>query len=435
MSLLETETGDLDSHARWQPRRLKTLCTMKSGTSLPADLLADSGPYPVFGANRQRGWTDRFTHEGEYPLVGRQGSVGKVRFATGRFWATEHAVVVTPGDDVDPSWLAKLLEVMDLAQYSRAAAIPGLSVERIMRLHTLLPPLDEQLAIRRFIDYSDLWIGRAVGARLALAELLLEKRGATVEAIVLGNGTDRACHGGPFRFIDRIPSDWSTRPAKFLFREVDERSQTGREELLSVSHLTGVTPRSSKTVTMFLAESYKGHKMCRAGDLVVNTMWAWMGALGVTSQEGLVSPAYGVYRPLPNSPLLSEFADLLLRSRAYVSEYTCRSTGIRSSRLRLYPDRFLSIPVVVPPITEQHQLVAMATARTAAIDLAIDAVQREVTLLREYRTRLVSDVVLGKRDVRSEAAALTDVDPLELASVVSGTIEDDLGGEEENDGD
>ena len=97
--------------------------------------------------------------------------------------------------------------------------------------------------------------------------------------------------------LGRVPAHWALKRAKYFFREVDERSSTGDEELLSVSHLTGVTPRREKNVTMFLAESNVGHKRCHPRDLVINTMWAWMGALGVARQTGLVSPSYGVYRP------------------------------------------------------------------------------------------------------------------------------------------
>ena len=98
-------------------------------------------------------------------------------------------------------------------------------------------------------------------------------------------------------WLGDVPEYWEVRPAKWYYREVDERSGTGEEELLSVSHLTGVTPRSEKNITMFKAESYVGHKLCREGDLVINTMWAWMAALGVARQTGIASPDYAVYRP------------------------------------------------------------------------------------------------------------------------------------------
>jgi type I restriction enzyme S subunit len=100
------------------------------------------------------------------------------------------------------------------------------------------------------------------------------------------------------RWLGEIPAHWGENRAKYFFREVDERSVTGDEELLSVSHTTGVTPRSQKNVTMFKAASYVGHKLARPNDIVINTMWAWMAALGVSKHTGIVSPSYAVYRSL-----------------------------------------------------------------------------------------------------------------------------------------
>ena len=105
-------------------------------------------------------------------------------------------------------------------------------------------------------------------------------------------------------WLGSVPAAWRLLRAKNLYREIDDRSMTGKEELLSVSHITGVTPRSQKNVTMFLAKSNIGHKICHPDDLAINTMWAWMAALGVSKHLGLVSPAYGVYRPLTNCGLL-----------------------------------------------------------------------------------------------------------------------------------
>lgn len=163
------------------------------------------------------------------------------------------------------------------------------------------------------------------------------------------------------RWLGKLPAHWDFRRAKFFLREVDERSTTGNEEMLSVSHKTGVTPRSQKSVTMFLAESNVGHKVAMPGDVVVNTMWAWMAALGVSSRDGIVSPSYGVYRPRRAGTFDPAFLDALLRTPAYRAEYATRSTGITDSRLRLYADEFLSIPIPHPPMDEQ-----LAIARCVA---------------------------------------------------------------------
>lgn len=190
-------------------------------------------------------------------------------------------------------------------------------------------------------------------------------------------------------WLEEFPAHWGLRRAKYLFREVDERSQTGKEELMSVSHLTGVTPRSQKRVTMFLAESNVGYKVCRPDDVVINTLWAWMAALGVARQTGIVSPAYGVYRPLAAECFLPRYADLLLRTPAYAAEYLRRSTGVNSSRLRLYPEHFLRIPLIYPPTDEQAAIVRFLDHANRKIDRFIRTKRRLIELMNEKKQVII----------------------------------------------
>ncbi len=400
--------GKVPGH--WEVRRLKHMCAMRSGDAITAESINPAGDHPVYGGNGRRGYASSFTHDGEFPLVGRQGALcGNVHLARGKFWASEHAVVASPARGVVPSFLAWALGCMDLGRYSIAAAQPGLAVERILALPSTLPPLHEQAAIVRFLNHADRRIRRYIRAKQKLIKLLEEQKQAIIHRAV-SRGLDPNVRLKPsgVEWLGEVPQHWVVRPAKWFYREVDERSLSGHEELLSVSHLTGVTPRSQKNITMFMAETYVGHKLCRPGDLVINTMWAWMAALGVARQTGLVSPSYGVYRPRQGSPLLAAYADLLFRTGPYVSEYVCRSTGIRSSRLRLYPEQFLRIPVVCPPVAEQLAILANVDSDTAETTNGAAAAIREIELLREYRTRLIADIVTGKLDVREPAARLPD---------------------------
>lgn len=194
-------------------------------------------------------------------------------------------------------------------------------------------------------------------------------------------------------WLKSIPVHWSEKRAKYYFREVDERSKTGEEEMLSVSHVTGVTPRSQKNVTMFQAESNVGHKLCRPGDLVINTMWAWMAAMGVADQVGIVSPSYGVYRPHNQDDYAHNYLDHLLRTEAYRSEYICRSTGIRGSRLRLYPDQFLSIPVICPPREEQEAISRFLKAQDKLVRMFVRNKRRLIELLQEQKQVIINRAV------------------------------------------
>lgn len=195
------------------------------------------------------------------------------------------------------------------------------------------------------------------------------------------------------RWLPAVPEHWNEQRAKTFFREVDERSKTGQEELLSVSHLTGVTSRSQKNVTMFKAASYVGSKLCRPGDIVINTLWAWMAALGASRHVGIVSPAYGVYRPHHADSFNPAYLDYLLRTRAYVAEYIGRSTGIRSSRLRLYPNQFLDIALIQPPRPEQDQIVAYLRAQDAHIARFIKVKRDLIKLLTEQKLRIIDHAV------------------------------------------
>lgn len=195
------------------------------------------------------------------------------------------------------------------------------------------------------------------------------------------------------RWLPAVPEHWNEQRAKTFFREVDERSKTGQEELLSVSHLTGVTPRSQKKVTMFKAASYVGSKLCRPGDIVINTLWAWMAALGASRHVGIVSPAYGVYRPHHADSFNPAYLDYLLRTRAYVAEYTGRSTGIRASRLRLYPNQFLDIALIQPPRPEQDQIVTYLRAQDAHIARFIKTKRDLIKLLTEQKLRIIDHAV------------------------------------------
>ena len=246
-----------------------------------------------------------------------------------------------------------------------------------------------------------------MSAKEQLIALLEEERQAVIhQAVTKGLDPNVKLKPSGVEWLGDVPEHWEVQRLKFFYSETDERSSTGSEELMSVSHKTGVTPRK-KNVTMFLAESNEGYKVCRPGDIVVNTMWAYMAALGISQQTGLVSPSYGVYRPIRQDNLNPDYVDVLLRTESYRIAYLMLSTGITDSRLRLYADSFLGIYLLHPPIHEQAAIVRFMDKATSDIDADIDRARRQIELVEEYRTRLIADVVTGKIDVRTQRVSLS----------------------------
>jgi restriction endonuclease S subunit len=131
--------------------KLSDICEMKAGQFVKTGDIHDKrqeGLYPCYGGNGLRGYTKTYTHDGLYPLVGRQGALcGNVHLVKGKFHATEHALVVTHKKNIDRIWLYHKLISMNLNQYAKGTAQPGLSVENLTPIQISIPPLLEQQKI------------------------------------------------------------------------------------------------------------------------------------------------------------------------------------------------------------------------------------------------------------------------------------------------
>jgi len=190
-----------------------------------------------------------------------------------------------------------------------------------------------------------------------------------------------------------LPSDWTILRAKNVFTVIDIRSETGGEELLTVSATEGVIPRSQKTVTMFKAESYVGHKLCWPGDLVINSLWAWMQGLGFSRYHGLVSSAYGVYRPNSRFTRHALFLNYLIRSYAYKWELLTRSKGVWLSRLQLSDPAFLDMPILLPPVEDVERIVRFLDHADSRIRRYIRAKKKLIALLNEQKQAIIHHAV------------------------------------------
>ena len=289
-------------------------------------------------------------------------------------------------------WWALHRSVADLQSRATGSTYEAVSVEDVADTLIPTPQLTEQRAIADYLDTETNRIDTLITKKRRMLELLRHRLVSFATHLV--NGEDPS-QGSGIPSIPRIPRRWRSLRNKVFMHETNERSSTGDEELLSVSHLTGVTPRSEKTVYMFKAESMIGYKLVQPGDLAVNTMWAWMGAAGVSRHHGIVSPSYGVYR-IDQSIVLPEYFDLLVRTPAYVCEMTRYSRGVTSSRLRLYPDELLALRTPVPPIVEQKAAVRRFERKADAATSAINALERQVDLLTERRQALITAAVTGE---------------------------------------
>lgn len=147
----------------WVWSRLGRVFNMQAGKNVAVGNISEVGEYPCYGGNGIRGYVADYNRDGTYPIIGRQGALcGNINVASGRFFATEHAVVVETFGHTSPAWAALALEQLNLNQYATATAQPGLSVEKLKVVPVPVPPVDEQERIAAKLDRA-LPLARGLG--------------------------------------------------------------------------------------------------------------------------------------------------------------------------------------------------------------------------------------------------------------------------------
>jgi type I restriction enzyme S subunit len=286
----------------------------------------------------------------------------------------------------------------------------GLSHSAIKSILLPLPSIPEQTAIVRFLDYADNRIRRSIKAKQKLITLLEEEKQAIIHhAVTRGLDPDVPLKPSGVEWLGDVPEHWEIRRTKVLFCLRTEKSGIAHgRELLSIYTHIGVRPRKELEEKGNKASTTDDYWVVKRGDIIVNKLLAWMGAIGVSNYEGVTSPAYDIL--MPNVEAFPQYYHHIFRTKLYLRQFKQRSRGIMDVRLRLYFDQFGQIPLPVPPIDEQVSIVNFLDETAGNISNAIFNAKKEITLLREYRTRLIADVVTGKLDVREAAANLPEVD-------------------------
>lgn len=358
-------------------------------------------------ANRVSGWI----HAGDVLINSTgTGTLGRVAFVESKpdepTFADGHVTIIR---DTEKRFVPKYLFYVLCVQQERITAECSEGATNQIELSRYLlsnkkiewPERNVQEQIVSFLNEQITKIDSLLAEKENLLNLLSEKRRTLItSAITRGVNPKAKFKDTCFSWLGEIPEHWEIERSKWLFKERDIRSEFGDEEMLTVSHITGVTPRAEKNVNMFLAESQEGSKICEAGDLVINTLWAWMGAMGVSPQRGIVSPAYNVYEP--GDKLDPSYVDYLVRMPIFAQEATRFSKGVWSSRLRLYPEGLYEIWFPVPPIEEQRVITAYLNAEIRKLDALQEAADCTIALLRERRTALIATAVTGRLGVTNE---------------------------------
>lgn len=272
---------------------------------------------------------------------------------------------------------------------------PNISQQTIKAFKLVVPPFPEQNAIAAFLDGKCATIDEAVRIKEEQIRLLSERRQILIqEAVTRGLNPDAPMKDSGIDWIGRIPAHWDVKRNKCMFVEINERSAKGEEQHLSMSQKLGLVPADLVEKSL-ASESYRGAKLVRTGDLVLNRLKAHLAVFSLAPMEGLVSPDYSVFRPFIQDAS-SDYFEILFKTSKYLGEFRLRVRGIVEGFYRLYTDDFMACPLILPPAEEQQEIVEHVRATTAKFRNAIAIKESQITTLREYRTSLINAAVTGK---------------------------------------
>lgn len=376
----------------WEFSKIKYHCTIKSGDNITALDISDNGEYPVYGGNGLRGFYKIYNKNGNHILIGRQGALaGNVHLVNGKFWATDHAVIVTLKNDVFINYFFRMLESMNLNQYAfDTAAQPGLSVSRIMNLNIVLPNLKEQHRIADFLGSKCSEIDTLIeNLRVRMESAKEYKKAVITEAVTKGLDKNIDLKETDSFFWHNIPKHWDFADIKYVFEIVKRIAGKEGYDVLSVTQ-KGLKVKDITCHEGQIAANYKGYQFVYPDDFVMNHMDLLTGWVDCSKMFGVTSPDYRVFR-------LQDKNKHDLRYYTYIMQccYTNRyfyslGQGVSTlGRWRLQTSSFMNFQIPVPPKEEQRRIADYLDSKCSEIDALLQNYEDQITTLEEYKKSLI----------------------------------------------
>ncbi|WP_223502321.1 hypothetical protein [Pseudomonas sp. BF-R-24] len=281
-----------------------------------------------------------------------------------------------------------------------AGGLKRVPTDVINNFKVAAPEIFEQTQIARFLDHETARINALIEEQQRLIELLKEKRQAVIShTVTKGLDPTVPMKDSGVEWLGEVPAHWEVLATKRFFRMVTDPAPNDNDyELLSVYTEIGVRPRKELEQKGNKASTTDGYWRVKRGDLIVNKLLAWMGAVGYSDYDGVTSPAYDILRP--SRQLSPKFYHYIFRGKPAQQEFKRWSRGIMEMRLRLYFDELGRISMPFPPIGEQEKIVDFIETMEAKFESLSYAASEQVRLLSERRSALISAAVTGKIDVR-----------------------------------
>lgn len=384
----------------WEFSKIKYHCTMKSGDNITALDISDNGEYPVYGGNGLRGFYKIYNKNGNHILIGRQGALaGNVHLVNGKFWATDHAVIVTLKNDVFINYFFRMLESMNLNQYAfDTAAQPGLSVSRIMNLNIVLPNLKEQHRIADFLGSKCSEIDTLIEHLRARMESAKEyKKAVITEAVTKGLDKDAKMNDSGVEWIGEIPDGWKVVRFKHIASIKSNLVQPDKYmkyPQIAPDNIEKDTGRLLSHQTVEESGVISGNHLFYRGQILYSKIRPNLNKLTVAPFDGLCSAdMYPIESKLPTL-----FMVYSMLSTYFVSQVSLIIQD-RVKMPKINQEELGEIKVAVPSQQEMLTIADYLDSKCSEIDALLQNYEYQIATLEEYKKSLIYEYVTGKKEV------------------------------------
>lgn len=339
----------------------------------------------------------------------------RVGLATERGIITSAYTTMRPRNSESAKYLYYLLHTFDIRKgfYGMGSGVrQGLNYDEVKKLKLPLPTIVEQEAIAAYLDRETERIDAIIAeAKASIEEYKAWKASIIYEAVTKGINSNAEMAESNIEWIGKMPAHWKLVPFRYVLSERNEKNNpVVSTERLSLSIDLGVTLYADKTTNLDrLKEDFTQYKIAHEGDLVMNSMNMIVGASGVSSWFGCVSPAYYTFYDTEEDHVTAKFCEYIFRNKAMLRVLHSMGKGIYSidrgddrvntCRLKVPKDELKSLLIPVPPIAEQREIVAYLNDKCNAINALIAEKEALIADLEAYKKSLIFEVVTGKRRV------------------------------------
>lgn len=270
--------------------------------------------------------------------------------------------------------------------------------DEMRNIYIPVPPRDEQDQIVRYLDWQISRINKLIHGYQRQIKLIEERKLTTIDKIVhfgLDDTVPKKDSG--IEYIGLIPDHWVVLQNHRIYKSMN-RKFSGDETVLSLSQKDGLIPYEKMSERSLHTASYDNWQLVMPNDLVLNRFKAHLGVFFASNYRGISTFHYGVYEP--KLPLISKYYESLYHTAVYRRVYAGQSKGMTVGLQNLSDIDFYTVYTIYPPVEEQREIVSAIKEKEKEFLEIRRRIEREIDLLREYRTRLISDVVTGQMDVR-----------------------------------